>query len=70
MAKNSDCFLFAGVENEGDSLNKPPRASILAEILLLQSLSVLLQEEKRITNKEYVKWHPGGALGQSISVYE
>lgn len=70
LAKNSDCFLFAGVENEGDSLNKPPRASILAEILLLQSLSVLLQEEKRITNKEYVKWHPGGALGQSISVYE
>lgn len=67
LSKNSDCFLFAGVDQEGDSLNKPPRTSILVEVLLLQSLSVLLQEEKGITNKEYVKWHPGGTLGQSIS---
>ncbi|EOL44443.1 KpsF/GutQ family sugar-phosphate isomerase [Enterococcus caccae] len=67
LSKNSDCFLFAGVEKEGDSLNKPPRASILAEVLILQSLSVLLQEEKGITNEEYVKWHPGGALGKSSS---
>ncbi|OJG98214.1 hypothetical protein RV18_GL003531 [Enterococcus termitis] len=66
LSQNSDCFLFAGVEKEGDSLNKPPRASILAELLILQSLSVLLQEEKGLTNQEYVKWHPGGALGKSI----
>lgn len=67
LSKNSDCFLFAGVDHEGDSLNKPPRTSILAEVLILQSLSVLLQEEKGITTKEYVRWHPGGTLGQSIS---
>ncbi|WP_086312998.1 arabinose-5-phosphate isomerase [Enterococcus sp. 7F3_DIV0205] len=67
LSKNSDCFLFAGVTKEGDSLNKPPRASILAEVLILQSLSVLLQEEKGITNKDYIKWHPGGTLGQSSS---
>lgn len=66
LSKNSDCFLFAGVEQEGDPLNKPPRASILVEVLLLQALSVLLQQEKGITNTEYVKWHPGGTLGQSI----
>lgn len=70
LSKNSDCFLFAGVEKEGDSLNKPPRASILAEVVILQSLSILLQEEKGLTNKEYVKWHPGGALGKSISKNE
>ncbi|WP_348923098.1 SIS domain-containing protein [Enterococcus rotai] len=66
LSKNSDCFLFAGVEQEGDPLNKPPRASILVEVLLLQALSVLLQQEKGITNTEYVKWHPGGTLGQSM----
>lgn len=70
LSKNSDCFLFAGVDHEGDSLNKPPRTSILAEVLILQSLSVLLQEEKGITTKEYVRWHPGGTLGQSISTQE
>lgn len=70
LSKNSDCFLFAGVEKEGDLLNKPPRASILAEIFLLQSLSILLQEEKGITNQDYIKWHPGGTLGQRISKNE
>lgn len=68
LSKNSDCFLFAGVEQEGDPLNKPPRASILVEVLLLQALSVLLQQEKGITNTEYVKWHPGGTLGQSMLI--
>lgn len=66
IAKQSDYALFAGVSQEGDSLNKPPRASIVAEIVILQSLSVLLQEDAAIDPQQYVKWHPGGSLGQSI----
>ena len=58
--------LCAGVKQEGDAMNKPPRASILAEILLLQSLSILLQNAKDLNPQQYVKWHPGGALGASI----
>lgn len=58
--------LYAGVHAEGDTLNKPPRASILAEILMLQSLSIMLQNAKQITKLDYVKWHPGGTLGLSI----
>ncbi len=41
-----------------------PRASIIAEILVLQGLSIILQENKEITAKQYIKWHPGGTLGQ------
>lgn len=66
LSQNSDCMLYAGVTKEGDSLNKPPRASIIAEVTILQALSVLLQEAKGLTPIEYVKWHPGGALGESI----
>lgn len=66
LAKQGDAFLFAGVGKEGDTLNKPPRASILAEISVLQCLSVLLQYTKEITPQKYVTWHPGGALGASI----
>ncbi|MED4852988.1 SIS domain-containing protein [Caldifermentibacillus hisashii] len=66
LAKHSEVVLVAGVENEGDYLNKPPRASIIAEILILQSLSILLQDAKGITPLQYSKWHPGGAIGQSI----
>ncbi len=63
LAKEGDAFLFAGVHNEGDSLNRAPRASIAAEILVLQGLSIILQDIKNITPQQYVTWHPGGTLG-------
>lgn len=66
LANKGDVALIAGVKQEGDSMNKPPRASIIAEIMMLQNLSILLQNEKGLTPKQYVKWHPGGALGASI----
>lgn len=66
LAKNGDVALIAKVAQEGDSMNKPPRSSILVEIVLLQCLSILLQNEKNLTPDKYVKWHPGGALGASI----
>lgn len=67
LANEGDVFLHAGVKLEGDTLNKPPRASIVAEIIALQSLSIMLQEERNLTPEKYVKWHPGGALGKSIT---
>ena len=66
LAKAGDVSLFAGVTHEGDTLNKPPRSSILAEIIVLQCLSVLLQYEKNLDPTQYVKWHPGGSLGKGI----
>lgn len=66
LAKHSEVCLTACVNKEGDSLNKPPRASILSEIFILQCLSIVLQEEKMLDLKQYVKWHPGGSLGKSI----
>ena len=66
LGKAGDVALVAGVEQEGDSMNKPPRASILVEIMMLQTLSVLLQNEKNLTPEINVTWHPGGSLGKSI----
>lgn len=66
LAKVSDIALIAKVDQEGDQMNKPPRASIIAEIMMMQSLSVLLQNEKGLTPQQYVKWHPGGSLGKCI----
>ena len=65
LANEAEVALIAGVKQEGDSKNKPPRASILAEIIELQCLSILLQNEFGLDPKQYVKWHPGGALGAS-----
>ncbi len=64
LAKNVNAFLYAGVQQEGGPLNRAPRASIIAEAIVLQGLSVCLQSMANITPSQYVKWHPGGALGK------
>jgi D-arabinose 5-phosphate isomerase GutQ len=64
LAKNSDVFLYAGVENEGGLLNIVPRASILAKIFVLCALSVSLESRKELTMEQYAQWHPSGALGR------
>ncbi len=63
LAKNAEVTLVAGVEHEGGVLNRAPRTSILVETYILQCLSILLQEEIKLTPQQYVCWHPGGALG-------
>ena len=64
LAKQSEVHLYAGVLKEGGPMNRAPRMSILAETLVLQTLSVYLQSYVDISPQEYVKRHPGGALGQ------
>ena len=64
IAKLSDAHLLAHIDIEGGPLGRAPRSSILAETIVLQGLSVLLQKEAKITPKQYVKWHPSGALGK------
>lgn len=66
LAKNSDYHLVSKVHSEGDYLNKPPRASVVGQILVLQSLSILLQDRRNLSLEEYVKWHPAGKIGESI----
>lgn len=63
LAKESEAFLFAGIKEEGGPLNRAPRMSIIAECLVLQALSVYLQVNRGLDPKEYITWHPGGALG-------
>lgn len=63
LAENAEVTLVAGVEREGGVLNRAPRTSILVETHILQCLSILLQEDVKLTPQQYVKWHPGGALG-------
>lgn len=66
LAKASDVVLMADVvpAGEGGPLNRAPRNSILAETLVLQMLSVVLQADVHVTPEEYIKHHPHGALGR------
>ena len=64
LAKQSDVHLFAGVREEGGVLNRAPRMSIIMETMVLQALSVVLQSQEHVTPQQYVRWHPGGKLGE------
>jgi D-arabinose 5-phosphate isomerase GutQ len=64
LARIADVLLDSGVDNEGGALNLVPRASILAKIYVLCSLSVALEAHKGLTREQYARWHPGGALGR------
>lgn len=64
LAGFAKVHLLARVDEEGGPLNRAPRASIFAELYVLQALSILLQEKRAITAQEYVKRHPGGTLGK------
>ena len=64
LAQLAEVHLRAAVENEGGPLNRAPRASIVVELFIVQALSVLLQADTDLSPEDYVRRHPGGALGQ------
>jgi D-arabinose 5-phosphate isomerase GutQ len=64
LARHSDAFLWAGVRREGDALNLAPRASVMAELLILNALGVALQHHKEFTAEQFKAYHPGGSLGR------
>jgi D-arabinose 5-phosphate isomerase GutQ len=64
LARMSDVFLYAGVDNEGGALKIVPRASIMAKIYVFGALSVSLESHKNLTMEQYAQWHPSGALGR------
>ena len=64
LARAAEVVVPAAVTEEGGPLGLVPRTSFLAEALVLQALSVLLQERKGLSREEYRRRHPAGALGR------
>jgi len=65
LAQLAKVHILAKVEKEGGPLNRAPRASILAELIVVQALSVLMQELAELDLEGYLRRHPGGSLGQT-----
>jgi sugar/nucleoside kinase (ribokinase family)/D-arabinose 5-phosphate isomerase GutQ len=64
LGRAADVALVARVTQEGDPIGLAPRASTLAQILVLAALSVELQVRKGMDRAEYHRRHPGGSLGK------
>lgn len=56
--------LIIPVDHEGDQLNMAPMASTLTYMLVLQAIGVELSSRNSFSKKDFVRTHPGGALGR------
>lgn len=64
LARAADVVLEARVSEEGGPLELAPRASTLAEMVVLAALSVELQASRGFSREDYNRRHPKGALGK------
>jgi len=66
LAKNADYILNTTVEKEACPNNLAPTSSTTAQLAMGDALAVVLQECRDFTDKDFAKYHPGGALGKKL----
>ncbi len=68
LAKLSDLVIDVGVEKEACSLGLAPTASTTAALAMGDALSVVLTEVNGFSREDFFRYHPGGSLGERLSV--
>lgn len=66
LARHSDVVLDAGVKREACPHNLAPTASTTAALALGDALAVALVERRGFLPADFVRLHPGGALGKRM----
>lgn len=66
LGKNADFVLNSYVEKEADPNNLAPTNSTTAQLVLGDALAVCLLDLRGFSNKDFAKYHPGGALGKRL----
>ncbi len=64
LARHAEVALDARVAREGGGLGFAPRASVVAEVLVMAGLATALEKERGFTRADYNARHPAGALGR------
>jgi len=68
LAKNSDLVIDVGVEKEACPLGLAPTASTTALLAMGDALAVVLINKRGFNQSDFKRFHPGGTLGQRLSV--
>ncbi len=68
LARQSDIIIDVGVKKEACPLGLAPTASTTATLAMGDALSVVLINKKHFDSKDFKSFHPGGALGQRLSL--
>ncbi len=66
LAKNSDYVLNAHVTREACPMNLAPTTSTTVSLALGDALAVCLLEARGFNNRDFARYHPGGALGKKL----
>ena len=66
LAKQADYCIDVSVEKEACPNNLAPTSSTTAQLVIGDALAVCLLECKGFTEKDFAKYHPGGALGKKL----
>lgn len=66
LARKADGVLDIGVEREACPLGLAPTASTTVTLAMGDALAMVLLEERRFTREHYLRFHPGGSLGERL----
>ena len=68
LAEESHLFINVGVEREACPLGLAPTASTTAALAMGDALAVVLVNRRRFNRKDFKRFHPGGILGNRLSI--
>ena len=68
IAMQSDVVIDVGVEREACPLGLAPTASTTAALAMGDALAVVLINCRRFDKKDFRRFHPGGGLGERLSI--
>ncbi|NDC41732.1 MAG: KpsF/GutQ family sugar-phosphate isomerase [Chitinophagia bacterium] len=66
LATHADIFLNTTVEREACPNNLAPTTSTTAQLVMGDALAVCLLQLRGFTDKDFARYHPGGALGKRL----
>jgi len=66
LATNANIFINSTVEKEACPNNLAPTTSTTAQLVMGDALAVCLLSLKGFTEKDFARYHPGGALGKRL----
>ena len=66
LSEHSDVTLDTSVDREACPMNLAPTSSSTAMLVMGDALAMVLLEARGFTEKEFARFHPGGALGRAL----
>lgn len=66
LGEHSDATLLTEISREACPLNLAPTSSSTAMLVMGDALAMVLLESRGFTEKDFSKFHPGGALGRAL----